>query len=110
MMKKYILFPHGGSGNHGCEAIVRTTTEMLKDKSVLLFSTGIGEDQKYIGDALPRTLSPQAEIKRTSLRYLEAVVKAKLLHQADSYDAAAFSPVISQCDKDTVLLLSLIHI
>ena len=23
-MKKYCLFPHGGSGNHGCEAIVRT--------------------------------------------------------------------------------------
>lgn len=104
MMKKYILFPHGGSGNHGCEAIVRTTTEMLKDRSVLLFSTGIGEDQKYIGDALPRTLSPQAEIKRTSLRYLEAVVKAKLFRQADAYDAVAFSPVISQCDKDTVLL------
>lgn len=103
-MNKYILFPHGGSANHGCEAIVRTTTEMLKDRSVVLFSTGIGEDQKYIGDALPRTLSPQAEIKRTSLRYLEAVAKAKFFHQADAYDAAAFFPVISQCDKDAVLL------
>lgn len=103
-MKKYILFPHGGSGNHGCEAIVRTTTEMLKGRSVLLFSTGIGEDQKYIGDALPRTLSPQAEIKRTSLRYLEAVAKTRLFHQADAFDAAAFSPVISQCDQETVLL------
>lgn len=104
MMKKYILFPHGGSGNHGCEAIVRTTTEMLKDRSVLLFSTGIGEDQKYFEDTLPRTLFPQADIKRTSLRYLKAVAKAKLFRQADAYDAAAFSPVISQCDKDTVLL------
>lgn len=103
-MKKYILFPHGGSGNHGCEAIVRTTTGMMKDKSVALFSTGIGEDQKYIGDDLPQTFSPQAAIKRTSLRYVEALVKAKLLHQADAYDAAAFSPVISQCDKDAVLL------
>lgn len=104
MMKKYILFPHGGSGNHGCEAIVRTTTEMLKDRSVLLFSTGIEEDQKYIEDALPRTLSPQAKINRVSLRYLVALVRAKLFHQPDAYDAAAFSPVISQCDKDTVLL------
>lgn len=103
-MKKYILFPHGGSGNHGCEAIVRTTTEMLKDRSVLLFSTGIEEDQKYIEDALPRTLSPQAKINRVSLRYLVALVRAKLFHQPDAYDAAAFSPVISQCDKDTVLL------
>lgn len=103
-MKKYILFPHGGSGNHGCEAIVRTTTEMLKDRSVLLFSTGIEEDQKYIEDALPWTISPQAKINRVSLRYLVALVRAKLFHQPDAYDAAAFSPVISQCDKDTVLL------
>ena len=101
---KYILFPHGGSGNHGCEAIVRTTTGMLKGRSVLLFSTGIEEDQKYIEDALPRTLSPQAQINRVSLRYLVALVRAKLLRQPDAYDAAAFSPVISQCDKDTVLL------
>lgn len=103
-MNKFILFPHGGSGNHGCEAIVRTTEKMLEGKKVMLFSNEIEEDRKYIGAGLPETLAPQAAIKRTSLRYVEALVKAKLFHHANSYDAAAFSPVISRCDKDTVLL------
>lgn len=103
-MKKYILFPHGGSGNHGCEAIVRTTRKMLEDKRVMLFSNGIEEDKKYIGAELPEVLAPQTPLKRASLAYIGALVRTKLLHQTDAYDAAAFSPVISQCDKDTVLL------
>lgn len=101
---KYILFPHGGSGNHGCEAIVRTTRKMLEDKRVMLFSNGIEEDKKYIGAELPEVLAPQTPLKRASLAYIGALVRTKLLHQTDAYDAVAFSPVISQCDKDTVLL------
>ena len=30
-----LLFPHGGGGNHGCEAIVRSTREIL-DKGLVL--------------------------------------------------------------------------
>ena len=26
---KLLLYPHGGSGNHGCEAIVRSTLKMI---------------------------------------------------------------------------------
>lgn len=104
MMKKYILFPHGGSGNHGCEAIVRTTVKMLEGKQVILFSYEIEEDRKYIGADLPQTLPPLTALKRVSMTYMSALAKAKLLRQADAYDAAAFSPVISQCDNDTVLL------
>jgi colanic acid/amylovoran biosynthesis protein len=28
-MRKYLLYMHGGSNNHGCEAIVRGTVEIL---------------------------------------------------------------------------------
>lgn len=103
-MNKFILFPHGGSGNHGCEAIVRTTVTMLEGKQVILFSYEIEEDRKYIGVDLPQTLPPLTALKRASMAYMSALAKVKLFHQADAYDAAAFSPVISQCDKNTVLL------
>ena len=30
MYKKYYLYAHGGSHNHGCEALVRTTIDALE--------------------------------------------------------------------------------
>lgn len=45
---KYVLFGHGGSGNHGCEAIVRTTLKMLPEGSEIeVYSTDIGRDRKF---------------------------------------------------------------
>ena len=43
------MYAHGGSGNHGCEAIVRSTLKILNDVNVKkeLFSTKPEEDQKY---------------------------------------------------------------
>ena len=32
-MNKIIMYPHGGSYNHGCEAIVRTTLDIM-DKAI----------------------------------------------------------------------------
>ena len=51
-MKEYVLYPHGGSGNHGCEAIVRTTCKMLEHKKTILFSTRTDEDYRYGINAL----------------------------------------------------------
>lgn len=43
---KIALYMHGGSANHGCEAIVRSTCAMLPKKPVLL-STNPQEDEYY---------------------------------------------------------------
>ena len=40
---KTILYAHTGGGNHGCEALVRSTAKLLDSTSVL-FSTGYDED------------------------------------------------------------------
>ena len=39
------LYAHGGSGNHGCEAIVRTTVKMLESPAVLA-TTAPEEDRR----------------------------------------------------------------
>ena len=45
---KYLLFGHGGSGNHGCEAIVRTTLRMIPEGSkISVFSSNIDKDRKF---------------------------------------------------------------
>ena len=36
------LYAHGGSGNHGCEAIVRTTVKMLESPAVLATTAPVG--------------------------------------------------------------------
>lgn len=40
------LYYHGGSGNHGCEAIVRGTKKIL-DTDIILYSMRVHEDEKY---------------------------------------------------------------
>lgn len=53
-MKKYILYNHGGSDNRGCEAIVRSTIKLLKQKkeSTVLFSLRTEPDYAAGIDAL----------------------------------------------------------
>ena len=47
--KTYVLYAHDGSGNHGCEAIVRSTCALIgaNKENVVLMSTRPDEDKKY---------------------------------------------------------------
>lgn len=48
-MRKYLLYGHGGSANHGCEALVRTTVSLLNEEreNIILSSFGLQSDLKY---------------------------------------------------------------
>ena len=46
-MKTVNMYPHTGSGNHGCEAIVRSTKLLLGSQIGILFSDNFHEDKKY---------------------------------------------------------------
>lgn len=50
MIMKYAFYSHGGSQNHGCEAIVRTLSKMIKDEKpdsyIKLYSFRKDEDEK----------------------------------------------------------------
>ena len=101
---KYVLFPHGGSGNHGCEAIVRTTKEILNSDNITLFSSSEEEDIRYLGEEFINIKNPISKAKKGSFKYYLAAIKQKLGLDTQAADKLAFSPVISACDKDTVLL------
>ena len=84
-MKK-VLYMHGGSGNHGCEAIVRTTAKLLEGpKDVVLWSWAKEEDIRYGTGALAEKLVRSEELPRYSLPHIEAFVRHKLLKQPDAY-------------------------
>lgn len=44
--KRVVLYMHGGSGNHGCEAIVNSTCHLVK-APLLVLSNSAAEDEKY---------------------------------------------------------------
>lgn len=105
MSRKYIMYPHAGSGNHGCEAIVRTTVRLLgEENDFTLFSDGITEDQTYIQNRKFDLKLPHKTVKRFSLDYLSAFWKYHVGHEQAAYDLVSFSPILNECAKDTVLL------
>lgn len=105
IQRKYIMYPHGGSGNHGCEAIVRTTVGLLGDnKQILLFSDDIDEDKKYIKNPCFEIVSSTKEVKRTSFSYIKAFIRYHLLKKKDAYDVLAFQSIIASCMRDDILL------
>ncbi len=59
-MRKIKMYGHGGSLNHGCEAIVRSTAQLLKDDAeVTVFSNKPYEDVKFGLDKICRVLPSQ---------------------------------------------------
>lgn len=82
---KYVMYMHGGSGNHGCEAIVRTTAKMLGGpKDVVLWSTGKQEDVAYGAAARMEKILVSEELRRFSPGYFEALFRRKLMKQCDA--------------------------
>ena len=47
MNKQLVMYLHGGSGNHGCEAIVNSTCHMIDDIPKLLVTNSEKEDKSY---------------------------------------------------------------
>lgn len=90
---KLVLYPHGGSGNHGCEAIVRSTCKITQ-ADVTLFSASPEEDKKVGLDAICNVQPDHCPISRFSLQYLKAVFQTKVYGDSTAYDRIHFYPVL----------------
>jgi len=83
-MKK-VLYMHGGSANHGCEALVRTTSELLNGpRDIHLWSWNKSEDYKYGTVQAVTEIIASEELKRFSMPYFEALIRRKILRQPDA--------------------------
>lgn len=82
---KNVLYMHTGSGNHGCEALVRTTARLLDGpKDVILWSFTKKEDTYYgSADDVERIVESE-EIKRGSIQHFEALLRRKIFHDQDA--------------------------
>lgn len=79
-MDKLVLYSHGGSGNHGCEAIVRSTHKILRkyEKDTILYSMKKEEDEKYGLQSLMPLETQVHSLSRLSARRLLASLSIRL--------------------------------
>lgn len=105
-MHKILLYPHGGSGNHGCEAIVRSTVLLLRPEQGVLFSSACEEDRRYGLDGVVRVLPEQRAIRRCSAGYAGAWLRRHVLGVQDAFDRLAFGCIAEEGGPATVALCS----
>lgn len=103
-MGKILMFPHVGSGNHGCEAIVRATNILFKEHEIILFSNHPEEDKKYIDERKIEIYKDNKEIRRFTLQYFKAMFQKYILHRNDAFDRGTFAPILRECKKNQILL------
>ena len=70
--KDTIMYAHGSAYNHGCEAIVRATVDLLslKKEHTLLFSNDIQGDLDYKLDNIVKIVNPRSVV-RTSFSFTD---------------------------------------
>lgn len=97
------MYPHGGSGNHGCEAIVRSTAKLLGN-NLMLFSNHVEEDRKVGLQDLCKLDVAEKPIRSGSLSHLFAVFRSKVLRQTDAFDRLVFQHIIESAKNADYVL------
>ena len=77
------FYAHGGSGNHGCEAIVRSSVKLLH-QPVTLFSTHMDQDIRYGLDQICTVCSDtDTPLTRGSREWFLSAIETKLTGRID---------------------------
>ncbi len=98
------FYYHGGSANHGCEALVRSTAKLL-GHPVGLFTTAPEEDEHYGVGKVVKILPDRAEpVSRRSLTYLACALEHKLTGSDYRSVRAAHRSMLSHIQKGDICL------
>lgn len=100
---KTVLYMHTGSGNHGCEALVRTTAKLSKDymnSDVVLWTHTMEEELKYGTDKAVDKVISTDELNRKSFDFLYSYFKFRFLKDKD----AMHNQFIKVLFKDSVAM------
>ena len=105
-MKKFFLYGHNGSGNHGCEAIVRSTCKILReefeDVDIKLASGNTNEDREYGVNEVIGLIDEKNPVAKISLPYINAYLNLKLRKDGLEAEKLVYRKTFYNVDKDTI--------
>ncbi len=92
-----LLYPHSGSGNHGCEALVRSTVKIIGNRfPVCLQSKNPEQDRSYGIDSLCRIIKEESPINVRSFSYLKAHIKYHLLKDKLAFESLTYANLLNE--------------
>ncbi len=95
------LYMHAGSGNHGCEAILRSLLAQIREEGygrpVAVMTNDEQEDRKYLGD-LPCTLIEEKHIDRDLPAHILYYAYRKITGDRESFLRYRFRPLTGSAD------------
>ncbi len=98
------LYSHGGSMNHGCEAIIRSTHKIL-NTNMTLFSLNEKEDYKYNIQNIFNIVSDQDTIPlKPSIKYYISALEIKLFHSTKMLTKYRKKTMLSVVQKGDIFI------
>ena len=95
MNDRIVMYLHGGSGNHGCEAIVNSTCHMLEDIPKLLVTNSEKEDRFYSLEPLCDILQ-ERKIAEHFFAHVWYYVWRAVFHDPESFMRYRFRQVLGK--------------
>ena len=92
---RIVMYLHGGSGNHGCEAIVNSTCHMIEELPKLLVTNSEQEDRKYSLEPLCDILE-ERRIAEHFFAHVWYYVWRKVFHDPESFMRYRFQEVMGK--------------
>lgn len=101
---RFVLYNHVGSGNHGCEALVRSISHMLGEKDTLLLSDAPEEEAKYgIADSIE--VRPSMSKTRPAVQdFFFSYLQLKIRHDYFYMDVLPYKPALKGLRSEDVLV------
>lgn len=96
-MKKCFLYSHGGSKNHGCEAIVRGTNKILDMENLSLYSFNPDEDYKYELDKVIKIKNQINHYTKTNPKRILASLMIRLFKNDTYAEKIRYDELIKKC-------------
>lgn len=102
----FIIYGNGSSMNHGCEAIVRGTLDLLgKEHHYFLQCQSPAEDAKYGLDQFAELWQARSAVKK-SLRFIMAYLRMKLLKDYTAMDGMGYIAGIGRAAQNAKIAIS----
>lgn len=106
-MKDVLMYCHKGSGNHGCEAIIRGTMNVLNNTGnfkYTLVSENPSQDIEYGIGKKVNVVKEQNPVKKNTFKFVKAYLDLKLKKDYTKMNDLAYEEAMTSINKDGVSL------